>query len=192
MNENEQLILQGVAAGDEHAFRQLFELYRQKVYSFALHLTRSDVMAEEIAQEIFLKIWIHRRQLSDIVYFNAWLKTLVRNLSFTWLRRLALEASLLRDLQVRTAEENLDTENTLRIREYRRLLEKAISELSPRQREVYLLSRQQGLSHAAIADQLGLSVNTVKNHMKEALNNLRRFLESHSLALAPAILLWFR
>lgn len=188
--ENEKRLLQQVAAGNEHAFKQLFDLRRQKVYSFAFHLTRSDLMAEEIVQEIFLRIWLHRRQLSDILHFNAWLNTLVRNLSYTWLRRMALEASILRDLQHRSGEASVDTQDNLQIREYRRLLQQAIDDLPPRQQEIYLLSRREELSYAAIADQLGLSINTVKNHMKEALRSMRRFLESHSLTLATACLSW--
>ena len=188
--ENEKRLLQQVAAGNEHAFKQLFDLRRQKVYSFAFHLTRSDLMAEEIVQEIFLRIWLHRRQLSDILHFHAWLNTLVRNLSYTWLRRMALEASILRDLQHRSGEASVDTQDNLQIREYRRLLQQAIDDLPPRQQEIYLLSRREELSYAAIADQLGLSINTVKNHMKEALRSMRRFLESHSLTLATACLSW--
>ncbi len=188
--ENEKLLLQQVASGNEQAFRQLFQVHHRKVYSFAFGLTRSAVMAEEITQEIFLKIWVHRNQLADLRYFNAWLKTLVRNLTYTWLRRMSLEELILKDIGHRSERQSDDTENAVLLREFSRLVQQAVDQLPPRQKEVYLLSRQQGLPHAVIASQLNISPNTVKQHMKSALHSIRRFLEKHGFLLAPAILVF--
>jgi RNA polymerase sigma-70 factor (family 1) len=187
-SEQEKVLLQQVAAGEEQAFRQLFELRREKVYSFAWYLTRSDIMAEEITQEIFLKIWINRRQLTDIMYFNAWLKTIVRNLSYTWLKRMALESQILHHIEKHQPEATAETEDPILLREFHRVLREAINQLPPRQKEIFLLSRREHLPHAVIAEQLDISVNTVKNHMKAALRTIRHYLERHAMGLAPAMI----
>ncbi len=177
---DEITVLTRVARGDEPAFHQLFDQYKQKVYSFAFYLTRSEAMAEEITQEIFIKVWIHRKILSEINYFTSWLKTIVRNQSYNYLRRIANEKIMLRGIASSAEFQASVTETDVLTREYGQLLEHAIAQLPSQQRKVYLLSRQEGLKHKVIAEKMGITVSTVKNHMKAALDSIRLYLEAHA------------
>lgn len=73
-NERELLVL--VADGDESAFRQLFDVYRQKIYALGLYLTHSDFLAEEIVQDVFLRVWVSREKLRGVMQFHAYLKVI--------------------------------------------------------------------------------------------------------------------
>ena len=180
---NEKELLTRLAAGEEPAFRQLFGQYKQRIYSFAFFLTRSESLAEEITQEIFIKIWINREKFTEINYFASWLRTLVRNQAYTYLRRIAHEKLILHEISLGMAHDSLSTETDVTDREYGRLLHQAIEQLPPQQKKVYLLSRKDGLKHKAIAAEMDISVNTVKNHLKAALKSIRSFLDSHTDSL---------
>lgn len=190
--DEKDLLLQ-VALGDEPAFHHLFDQYKQKIYSFSYYLTRSEAMAEEITQEVFIKIWIHRERLQEINYFTSWLKTIVRNHAYNYLLRIANEKLNLQKAASGIEYEACVTETDVLGREYDKLLDQAISQLSPQQKKVYLLSRKEGLKHKTIADEMGITVNTVKNHMKAALNAIRSYLETHTeLMVLVALTLFFR
>jgi len=178
----EQIVLELVARGNEAAFRRLYEAHNQRIYSFAFFLTRSDVLAEEVTQEIFIKIWTHRSELSEIRQFDAWLKTLVRNQCYTFLNRLAKERLILQEIDRQESEVSNYTEEEVMFSEYNRLLQQVISQLPEQQRKVFILSRQEGMKHEEIARQMGLSINTIKSHMKAALRSIRLFLDSRTLS----------
>jgi RNA polymerase sigma-70 factor (ECF subfamily) len=184
---NEKALLERVAQGDESAFRIVFDHYRDAIYAFALKVTRHESIAEEIVQDVFMKIWINRdglpavRQLADFLYIIA------RNHTFNSLRRLARE----RRLQLNTTDNlevpGVSAEATILQREYDRLLLQAIDRLSPQQKLVYTLGRQQGLTREEIAAQLQLSPETVKVHMAQALKSLRAWFKDHTDALLVLI-----
>ncbi len=166
-------LLEKVAAGDEAAFAELFDTWRDKLFSFIFSLSRSRSHAEDVVQESFLKIWQKRAQLVDIRNFQAYLFQVARNHAIDQFRKLSRESAVFTLLQ------NLDSapstpDQQLQYKEIRITIEKAMATLPDRQKEVYLLHRQQGLKHDEIAARLGLSVSTVQNHLFRALENLRQ------------------
>ncbi len=173
---NEKDLLRRVAEGDETAFRSLYDHYRKKIYALGLFLTRSESSAEELVQDVFLKIWEKREYLREIDYFNAWLRTVARNTAINYLRTKAMEKLELRRLPV-SENDNRFTENAAADREYSALLQTAVGQLPLQQRKVYVLHRQQGLCHEAVAEKLDISVLTSKKYMKLALRSIRNFLE---------------
>ncbi len=176
----EKTLLKKVAKGSEPAFRRLYDIHHQQIYSFALFLTRSEVLSEEVTQEIFIKIWARREELLEIRHFKPWLKTLVRNQAYSFLSRLARERLILREVGQQKKEAANHTEEEVLVREYGRLLKEILGQLPEQQRKVFLLSRQEGMKHEEIARHLGLSINTIKSHMKAALRRIRLFFDSHN------------
>ncbi|MBL7698935.1 MAG: RNA polymerase sigma-70 factor [Chitinophagaceae bacterium] len=174
---DEKVLLLHVADGDSHAFRQLYDQYHQKVFSFAFYLTRSSFDAEEITQEIFIRIWKYRSQLPGIENFEAWLKTIVRNRAFTWLQKVSQQKNAAKKLygQKVSASYNLVLD-----REMENAMDRAVSQLPNQQKLVFLLSRQTGMKQKDIAQVLGVTLSTVKNHMKAALQSIRIFLHNHT------------
>lgn len=182
-----------VARGDESAFRRLFDRYRDKVYSFALFLTRNEPMAEEITQDVFTKTWMKREELGQIDYFTSWLKIVARNQAFNYLAKTARERIALREFIGQQSDTDPSTERTLEAREYARLLQVAVDRLPRQQQRVWLLSRREGLKVGQIAAEMQLSPNTVKNHMKEAMRSIRAYFETHiETTVLIAIALFFR
>lgn len=173
---NEKALLLRVSEGDEAAFRAIYDHYRKKIYTLGLLLTHSESQAQELVQDVFMKIWEKREQLREIDYFNAWLRTIARNTATNYLRARAMEKLGLALLPL-NENGSCFTENDAANREYASLLQAAIRQLPLQQQKVYILHRQQGLRHEAIAQQLGISVLTSKKYMKLALRSIRIFLE---------------
>lgn len=175
---DEKVLLLHVADGDSQAFRRLYDQHHQKVFSFAYYLTRSYFDAEEITQEIFIRIWKYRRQLPGIENFDAWLKIAVRNRTFTWLQKLSLQKNAAKKLyqqKIHAASYNMVLD-----RELESAIELAVSQLPRQQKAVFLLSRKNGMKHKDIAETLGVTLSTVKNHMKAALQSIRIYLHNHT------------
>ncbi|MFT4093523.1 MAG: RNA polymerase sigma-70 factor [Niabella sp.] len=190
-SNRENNLLEQVAQGNEVAFRQLYDHYRDKVYSLGMHLTRSEYLAEEIVQEVFLKTWTKREELQHIDYFNSWLRTVTRNTCIDYLRSAEIENKVLALLAAKIENSIRSAEDEVLSREYDQVLLEAIRQLPPQRQKIYLLSRQQGLKQEEIARQLNISVYTVKEHIKLALKSIRAYLEKRiytGLMLLIAIL----
>lgn len=172
----EQDLLRQLSKGDELAFQEIYNCYRRKVVAFALLLTESPYLAEEIVQEVFMKLWIHRRKLGDVQNFNAWLHTVTRNLVSDALKKIAREKLTQKEviLDAVTVEMN-DPSGYTALKEKELLLRKAIERLSPQQQLVYKLSREDGLANKDIATRLHISNKTVKNHLTSGMHLIREY-----------------
>jgi len=173
--DDENILLNELAEGNENAFRILFDRYKDKVYSFAFKFTRSLTQSEEIVQEIFLKIWIDRAKMSTVEKLESWLFMVARNKSFNGLKKIAYEYSYRRNQPSESYADSV--EDGLLLKQYQQIVNRAIEKLSPQQQKVYRLRRDEGLKINEIAEQLGISPNTVKVHLTNALNMLRKALD---------------
>lgn len=176
-DENELLLR--VSKGDEEAFRILYDLYRNKIFFITWKLTHIETLAEDVVQEVFIKLWLHKEELSGINYFNSYLNILTRNHIFNHLRKLANEEAYLRELNAKEAYATHDSFDTLVNNELQNLLNRAVALLPPRQKKVFFLSRIEGLKHKEISAHLHISRSTVKSHMMEALRFIKGYLIHH-------------
>ncbi len=174
--ENERSLLEQISAGDQKSFAVIFDHYSKMIYPFALKLTRSQDLAEEILQEVFLKIWVHRSNLPEIENFGAYLNRITRNHCYNVIRRLAHEALVSSELANVMTEEVYSTEDDIIGRDLQQSLNNAINQLTPQQRLVYTMCHQDGLKYEEVADRLNLSRSTVHTHMKLALRLIRKYL----------------
>jgi RNA polymerase sigma-70 factor (family 1) len=160
----------------EDDFKCIFDTYKNRLYGYVLGITRSAYAAEEITQEIFLKLWLCRDMLGEVDNMEAYLYTIARHKTLNHLRKAAYDARLMKELQsAMQPEANNVEEYSLKV-EYEHIVQEAVALLSPQRRLVYQLSRNQGLNHEEIAGHLQLSRNTVKNHLVEALRFIRNYL----------------
>jgi RNA polymerase sigma-70 factor (ECF subfamily) len=177
--------------GDMRAFDEIYDLYSHKLFSFVFKILKDDDEAEDIVQEVFVKIWESREKLGDYKLLNSYIFTIAYNNSIDLIRKRINSSKYLEHLK----NSSINQENTPFISEleYDELsikMEKLISNLPERQQQVYLLHREKGLSYSEIAEQLGISKNTVENHMVKALKYLRQNMDNSMLINALFICLF--
>jgi RNA polymerase sigma-70 factor (ECF subfamily) len=167
----------------------LFDNYKNRLYGYVLAITHSHYTAEEITQEIFIKLWLCRDILNQVENLDGYIFTIARNKTLNHLRKAAYDGRLLKELQERASAANQpnNVEERALVTEYERLLQDALALLSPQRRLVFQLSRQRGLNHAEIAHQLQLSRHTVKNHLVEALRFIRHYFVEHGSVLVVVL-----
>ncbi|NCI46470.1 RNA polymerase sigma-70 factor [Sediminibacterium soli] len=167
-------LLRRTGRGDVLAFRELFDHHRNRVFFIARQMLHSDTAAEDAVQEIFLKIWVHNRRLGTVDNFTAYLNTVTRNHIYNVIRRRAIEEKALGMLA--RPEVSEVTDDTVAFHELQRVLQQASATLSVQQRKVFEMSRLEGKKHEQIATEMGLSKETVKKYLANALEKLHRYL----------------
>ncbi|MEO6520659.1 MAG: RNA polymerase sigma-70 factor [Mucilaginibacter sp.] len=174
-----ELILQ-VTQGNQSAFGLLFNKYHQQLGTYIFRLTDSMEMAEEIVQDVFVKIWANREALCEIQCFKAYLFVMSKNQALNCIKKTIREQK--HQTQWREeegCEEQLVLQKT-EIDNYYALLDIAIDHLPPQQQRVYLLSRHDRLKYAEIAQKMNLSRETVKKYLQLAVSHISAYLENHS------------
>ncbi|WP_170170423.1 RNA polymerase sigma-70 factor [Hymenobacter perfusus] len=176
---------------DQRAFDALFRQYSARVYRFAYGYLKSGAAAEEIVQECFLKIWERRHELRDDVPLKGYLFTVAHHTILNQLRHTRHHQAY-QDYALFTGTATAATTDTdVAFAELETLYLAALEKLPPKRRHIFTLSRQQGLSYAEIAQELGISVKTVETQMAQALHFLRLYFQAHgtALSLLPLLLL---
>lgn len=171
---SETLLLAQVAAGNEQAFAELFQNYRRKLYAYLFKIINSSELAEDGVHDVFLKVWTGRERLTEIDNFNAYIHRMAQNHAYSGFRRMAKETLILAELRADVDSiDSLHPERVLTAKEVREFIHAAIEKLTPQQRLVFRMSREQGLKQEEIAEQLDISLSTVKKHIGAALSFLR-------------------
>lgn len=176
---NEKELLEQVARADESAFRQVYDTWHPKVYSLSMYLTRSAFMSEEITQEVFVKVWNNRHQLTSINYFNSWIRTIARNTILNYIKTKAREQLALQHYRGAMTDQTNETAEGIREREFAKLLHQIIDHLPAQQKKVWMLTRESGLTLAQAADEMGVSRHTAKEHLSRAVHTIRNKLDGH-------------
>lgn len=181
MNKIEQFsdaeLIFALKEGDLKAFNQVFDRYAKRLYRFAMGYLKSAENAEEIVQEVFLKIWNNREELVAHKSFDSYLFTIAKNGILNTIRKSKSEQAYLSYAKLNPGK-NVLLDQELDFKELEKAYHKAIAQLSPRRKEIFLLSREQSLSNAEIAKKMNISVKTVENQMTSALAEIRENLRS--------------
>jgi RNA polymerase sigma-70 factor (ECF subfamily) len=165
-------LLQRLASGDEAAYDAVFRAWYAPLVRFVEALLRQRDEAEEVAQEVMLELWQHRTQIDPERPVQAWLFRAARNRALNVIRhRKVRDASASTIGAMSTAPTPSDA--LVNAHEMQAAMHEVLAELPPRCREVFTLSRAQGLRNAQIAEQLGVSVKAVEGHMARALRSFR-------------------
>lgn len=167
-----------MAQGDQGSFRLLVDAYWQKVYGHTLAYTKSLATAEELTQDVFTNIWINRAKMSSVESFTNYLFIITRNHVLKAIRNKLEETVTVEELPLEEAIWQPDRQ--LEYRELYASVLEGIAELPPMRRRVFTMSRIEGMSYEQICKELGLSRNTVKEHIVKALNFLRNYIPLHN------------
>jgi RNA polymerase sigma-70 factor (ECF subfamily) len=183
----ERSLLERIANADEAAFREIFDLYRERFYAAALKLTRSPDTSEEIVQEIFVTLWLRRSALLKVRDPRAYLFAVAYHHISGHFRKLAREKRMIQALSFRYNGSECSTEDRLIDKENQLLLQHLIHQLPPQQQLIYQLSRKEGLSRDEIAHRLDISPHTVKNHLLKAM----KYIHAHVRDALPVFICFF-
>lgn len=176
--------------GNRSAFRTVFDLYEKRLYAFVFSITKSHYSTEELLQEVFINLWQKREKIDTSLSFNAFIYTIARNLTYNHLRKIANQENLKQELW-KNISYITDAEDQLLFSEYEDILEDILESLPQKKRSVFVLSRQEGKSNQEIADLLGISKKTVKNHLWQTLKIIKTQLQPHLKLLYPAFFYFF-
>ena len=172
--------------GDERAFKKVFDYYLPKLTAASFRSIKKREESEELALNVLLNIWQYKLHIHTINDFEDYLYGILRNQISRYNRKKLLLTDELESVPLN----NLGTVEhpELSIRELQLRYEAALNKLPAKQREVFLLSREQGMSQKQIAQQKNISVNTVNNQITSSLKFLRKEFQDYPEAL-PVILL---
>ncbi|MEP7376049.1 MAG: RNA polymerase sigma-70 factor [Chitinophagaceae bacterium] len=177
-----------IAGGDEAAFRTIFHHYNKLLLPFMIKLTGSITGAEEVLQEVFIRIWLHREKLHTIESPKAWIVRIASNLSLNYLRKIDADNRLFERFHSQPAGQASTTEQNFDAKEITGFIHQAVENLSPQCRQVYKLSREQGMTIPEIAEAMKASPNTVKNQLIKALKEIREHIKKAIGAILFALL----
>lgn len=180
MNIDKHLLI-NLKNGDEKAFETLFWNYNEHVYHFFHSLLYNKSMAEDLTQNVFLKIWEKRKTIDTDQNFNAYLFTIARNLAYKETVNLLLSEKMTQNIQQHLSDIDSLMEEQIDAESLRKYINNLIEELPPSRREIFRLSRYEHLSHKEIAEQLSISEKTVDTQLGRALRFLRDRLTADGL-----------
>lgn len=177
-------LLQRVAKGDEQAFTNLFYQWEPFLFTHIYRITESKTIAEEIVQDVFLKIWQTRETLAEIRNFKAYLLSISKNHAINVLKRMARE---FRNWENWVKDNVITSDDEDSTQLYFSLIDEAVDNLTERQRQVYIMHRQQRKTYQEIAKELGIGRESVKTHLQLALKHITTYVNGK---IAAAIILF--
>lgn len=176
-----------IAEGDEPAFEQLYNLYLPELYPVIFNIVKSELLVKDIIQELFLYLWMDREKLNGVDQPRNWIFRIAYNRSYSWLKKQIVRERAAQQMSTEEAENA--TEEAVHFSEAARLVLAAINELPPKSQQIYRLSREAGLKPSAIAEQLGMDVQAVKNSLYRSGKALKVALASKGIVVPIALLL---
>jgi RNA polymerase sigma-70 factor (ECF subfamily) len=175
--DEESIYLQELGEGTHRSFDALFILYQPKVKAFLSGFIKDNDEVSDMTQEIFLKIWVNRKNVSQVVSFKAYLFRMARNMVYDH-----FEHSRVRDTYEKRQLENPPhaelIEENIYAKDLELLINIAIEQMPKQRKRVYKMSREEGLTNDEIAERLQINKRTVENHLSQALSELRKLIRN--------------
>lgn len=172
---NEKDLLIQLVTGDEAAFRQIYFLYSGRLYGNILKLVKSRSVAEEILQEVFIKIWEHRKHIDVNQSFRSYLFRIAENKVCNFYIRASRDRALIKTLTGIISNNYSHVEEGIVSREQAAFLHHAINSLPPQRRQVFQLCKIEGKSYEEVSILLGISISTVSDHIVKANRYLKEY-----------------
>lgn len=186
-NLNLDVLITELSKNNDSALEELFNYYYPRLYNFSKSFLKIEIGIDDILQEVFVKIWENRKNIKSKETFNAFIYTITRNLLLNELRSRLNNQKLITEIQKNAVAEEFASMQLIEYKEMSTKIAEVINQLPERQKEVFKLSREDGLSHKEIAEKLGITTKTVEYHIAQSKDILRTKLQN----LGLMSLLWF-
>jgi len=181
--QNENNLVHRLKVDDASAFDELFELYGQKLYSFALKYFKSESEAEELVQEVFVRLWENRRSLKSDYSFKSYLYTIALNQIRKFFNRRAVSLRYLSQLQNESFESDNQTADSIDYASVLKRIDEIVETFPERKKQIFLKSRKEGKTSKEIAAELNITPGTVDNQISDALSMIREILKKDDMAV---------
>ena len=171
---NPSILLRQVAAGDQAAFKEIYTCHYKSLYQFALAIVRTRDAAEEIVQNVFIRIWQRRTQLPPIQNLRVYLYTATKNTSLNYLSRKATEniTQSFDHISIGIIGSVITPEEIMISDETDRKIHQAVDALPPRCKMIFKLIREDGLKYKEVSQILNIAVNTIDVQMAIAVKRI--------------------
>ena len=185
---DERSLLQRLRLGENDAFLELYNIYHPALYRYVLRFVKVPAIAEDILQDAFLNIWEIRERIDPDLSFKAYLYRICRNSVFKLVKKIAGDEGLRLQVMLQFKQSVSDADLKVRWQQYEEILYAAIDQLPPQRQRVFMLCREEGLTYDQAAEQLGISRNTVKEHMVLAMKSIKEYFQHHGDASLGVVL----
>ncbi|WP_308552921.1 sigma-70 family RNA polymerase sigma factor [uncultured Mediterranea sp.] len=185
MLKDERTLIIGLRFGSEECYKALYDLWFSRLYQFVLRYVKSESVTDDIVQDTFLKIWVHRESIDDGMSFKSYLFTIAYHFLIKELRR-QLNTPLMEEYVAFCSELSTSGNeliDNLNLEQFQDSLNRAKIKLSPRQRQIFELNKEENMSVSEIASRLSITEQVVRNQLSAALKILRKELQPYPFLL---------
>lgn len=181
--------VEALKSGDESAYNSLFRKYAKKIYHVSRKMNLSHEDAEGVVQEVFIKIWKNKENLDPSLSFNAYLITITRSIVIRQVQRQVKLSAYKEYLSLTTEDRHNQTEDYVIFSELMDESSKAMDELPPKQKQIFMMKNFEHLTLDEIAEKLQVSRKTVKNHFFRANKSLKeKLIDSKIISIISFII----
>lgn len=170
-----------IKAGEKEAFEALFKKYSKRVYYFSISYLKNENDAEEIVQELFIRLWNNRSTLDQSKNIKAYIFKITVNIIYDYIRHKNIEDAFKEYAKVNFDISSNNTWHQVVFDEMNTKMDKLVSMMPQQRRKIFLMSREDGLSNEEIARKIGISKRTVENHLYSAISFLKEHFTQNSL-----------
>lgn len=180
---NESDLIRLLGGGQESAFEELYSIYSNRLLGFLIRLVKSEDVAAELLQEIFIKVWNNRQNTDPQQSFRSYLFRIAENCVYDFFRKAARDKKL-RSALINSVCEYSHFEESFLNKENEQLLQEAINSLPPKRRQVFQMVKMEDRSYEEVSKLLNISTSTINDHIVKATKSVLETLErSHVIEL---------
>jgi len=172
-NSKTEEIIRRLKKDDKSAVDDLFSYYYPRLYHFSKSILKIENEIDDTLQEVFVKIWLNRQKIRNADTFNAWIFTITKNEVLNLIRSKLKDHAFKEELYLRSLAEEYHTQNPVEFDEIKAGIDQIVTSLPEKRQQVFILSRNDGLSNKEIAQQLNISEKTVEDHITHAIKHIK-------------------
>ncbi len=176
-------MIRSLKEGGEAAFKIVYDTFSQKIFIVAIKFGLAEEEAQEVVQEVFVKLWDHRRTLKEDLSINAYLLTITKNTLINYSKKQAYEIAYKKYLDKQDLNSNFSTEDEIIYADYELLTQSFINQLPAQQKEIFLLAKKENMPSKEIAEKLNISLRTVENQIYRATKKIKEELRRNNVAI---------
>jgi RNA polymerase sigma-70 factor (family 1) len=188
LHANDRELIIALNSGSHTAFKSIYDLYACRLLQYAKRFLKSYVLAEEVVQDVFIKLWDNRTNVSgDLV--GPYLFTICKNHILNTLKKVSREVSLQQSIEDSYFLQNHTPDNEIIFNEFQKLTEEAIAKLPPQRQKIFTMCRLEGRSYEEVSTMLQISKGTINDHIIKSNRFIREYLSVQGDLIIPVIII---